>query len=152
VSKGISVFIVVVTGLLGVAGCGGGSSSLSKAEYEQKLELVCNKGLKEREELLGEIAQEYQGRNRKASAREQAEEQAANIRKLMAVYKGTTEEIGEIGLPEQDEKTAEDLVQAREDVVAKVEADPTDALANASTIFGKASKLAEDFKVASCAK
>jgi hypothetical protein len=155
VYRGISGFIVVLIsllGLLGVAGCGGGDSSVSKAEYEQQLELVCNKGLKDREEVLGEIAQEYSTRDRKASAKEQAEEQTANIRKLMAVYSDTTEEIADIDQPEQGEKLAQELVKAREDVTAKVEADPSGALANASTIFAKAGKIAEKFDVDSCAK
>lgn len=149
--KGISAVIVVVVGLLGITGCGG-DSSISKAEFDQQLELVCNRGLKEREELLGKIAQEYQGRDRNATQKEQAEEQLVNIRKLMAVYRGTTEEIADIGLPDQKEKAAEDLVKAREEVVAKVESDPTRALANASTIFAKASKAAETFDVTSCAR
>ena len=42
VQKGISAIIVVLVGLLGIAGCGS-DSSLSKSEYEQKLELVCKK-------------------------------------------------------------------------------------------------------------
>jgi hypothetical protein len=151
VHKGITAAIVVFVGLLCIAGCGG-SSTISKAEFEQKLELVCNKGLREREELLGEIAQEYQGKSPKESAREQAEEQSANVKKVMAVYRQTTEEIDGIGLPEEKEKAAEDLVRAREDVVNKVEADPTNALANASTVFAKASKAAKSFDVASCAK
>jgi glutamine synthetase adenylyltransferase len=155
VYKGISSFIVVLVGLLGLlgtSGCGGGDSSISKAEYDQQLELVCNKGLSQREETLGEIAQEYKTRDRNASAKELAQEQSANVRKLMAVYRGTTEEIEGIGQPEEEEKLAEELVKAREDVVAKVEADPSAAIANAGTIFTKASNLAEKFGIASCAK
>jgi hypothetical protein len=151
VHKGITAAIVVFVGLLCIAGCGGGST-ISKAEFEQKLELVCNKGLREREELLGKIAQEYEKRNRKQNAKEQAEEQSANIKKLMGVYRATTEEIAEIDLPKEQEKAAEDLVKSREGVADKVEADPTKALANASTIFAKASKAAETFDVASCAR
>jgi hypothetical protein len=152
VHKGITAAIVVFVGLLALAGCGGGDSSLSKSEFDQQLELVCNKGLKEREELLEELSQEYEGRNQKANQKEQAEEQKTNIRKLMAIYRGTTEEISDIGLPDQEEKAAEDLVKAREDVAKKVEADPTNALANAPTLFVKAVKAAEAFNVSSCAR
>jgi hypothetical protein len=151
VHKGISAIIVIAIGLLGIGGCGG-DSSLSKAEYDQKLELVCNKGRSEREELLKEISQEYNGQNRNANAKEQAEEQAANILKLMAVYRGTTEEIDGIGLPEQSEEMAEELVKSREDAVAKVEADPGSAVANFAAIFAKPNKISEELDVASCSK
>lgn len=149
--KGISAIVFVLVGLLGIAGCGGGDSSLSKAEYQQQIEIVCNKGLKEREELLKELGAEYEKRKPNASAKEVAEEQAQNVRRLMAVYRGTTEELAEVGLPEQGQKTAEELVKAREDGTAKLEADPT-AVSEFITIFAKATKTAEKLKASSCGK
>lgn len=152
VHKGISVVAVVLIGLLGIAGCGG-DSSLSKAEYQQQIELVCNKGLKEREELFKEVTAEYEKKSRNASRKKLAELQANNVRRLMAVYQGTTEEIADLGLPEQGEKKAEELVKGREDGTAKVEADPQGSVAEFATIFAKPNKISEDFfEVASCAK
>lgn len=151
VHKGISAIIIVLIGLLGIAGCGGGDSSLSKAEYKQQAELVCNKGLKDREELLKELTAEYEQRNPKQSKKEEAEEHALNVRKLMAIYGGTTEELADVGLPEQEEKTAEELVKAREDGAAKLESEPS-AVAEFATIFGKATKVSEKLGVASCGK
>jgi hypothetical protein len=151
VHKGISAIIIVLVGLLGIAGCGGGDSSLSKTEYKQQAELVCNKGLKEREELLKEITAEYEQRNPTATAKEEAEEHARNVRKLMVVYQGTTDELAEVGSPEQGEKTAEELITAREDGTQKLKAEPL-AVSEFTTIFAKATKISEQLGVASCGK
>ncbi|HWC48785.1 MAG TPA: hypothetical protein VG448_07885 [Solirubrobacterales bacterium] len=136
-------------GLLGITGCGSSSSStLSKSEYEQKLELVCNKGLREREEFIQGVTQEYQEQGKKLTAKGQAE----NLRNLMAVYQGTTEEIAEIGVPENEEKKAEELVKEREQAVAKIKADPLTGLSEFSELFAKSYKIAEGFDTKSCAR
>lgn len=152
--KGISAIIVVLAGVLGIVGCGGGSSSpssVSQAEYEQQAELICNEGLKEREEVFKEVSAEYERRDRNASAKETAEEQAQNVRKLMAAYDVTTEELADVGLPEQDEKKAEELLQEREKGSAKIKADPQ-KMSEFIAIFTNAAKIAHDLGVASCGK
>lgn len=146
--KGISLVAVVMIGLLGIPGCGGDSSSLSKSEYEQKLELVCNTGLRKRAEFVAELSREYH----KPQQGLTPEEQSENLRNLMTVYQGTTEEIADIGLPEQDGKKAEELVKAREDAVARIKANPRSALPKFNEIFAKAFRTAEEFGVESCAK
>jgi len=146
VRKGICGIVVVLVGLLGLQGCGGGDSSISKAEYAQQLELACNKGLREREEFVAKLSKEDPSKS------SNPRQQAANIRGFVGVYVKTTEEIADIGLPEQGEKKAEEFVQAREDAAAKVESDPLSALANAPAIFAKANKIAAGLEVASCAK
>lgn len=143
--KGICGIVVVLIGILGWTGCGGGSSTVSKADYHQQLELVCNKGLQEREEFL------VNG-NKEAAEGKVKITKADAIRKLFAVYQGTTEEIAELSLPDQGAKKAEELVQAREAAVAKVDADPLSAIADTLTIFAKANKIAEELEVGSCAK
>jgi hypothetical protein len=153
VHKGISAVVAALIAVLGIAGCGGGNSSISKAEYQQQIELVCNKGLKEREEFFKEVTQEYTQQSKNATPKELAEIQAKNVRRLMAVYKGTTEEIADLGLPEQGEKKAEELVKGREDGVAKVEEETVRGVAQFSAIMAKPNKIAEDFfEVTSCAK
>ena len=138
------VGLVVAAALL--AGCGGDDSSISKQEYDQEIELICNKGLQEREELINKLGQEFEEGKQKQNTDTQAE----NIRKLIAVYQGTTEEIADVGLPEQGEKKAEELVQAREEAAAKVEDDPLGSLGVTSTTFEKANKVAEDLEAKSC--
>jgi hypothetical protein len=154
VHKGISAIVVVLVGLLGIVGCGGGGggdSSVSRAEYEQQAELICNEGLKEREEVFKEVSAEYERRDRNASAKETAEEQAQNVRKLMAAYGVTTEELADVGFPEQDKKKAEELLQEREDGFEKIKADPQ-KMSEFIAIFAKAAKIAHGLGVASCGK
>jgi hypothetical protein len=146
VRKGISGIVAVLIGLLCWTGCGGGSSTISKAEYLQQLELVCNKGLQAREEFT------IKANQKAAQSKQSSAAVAKSIREFAGVYEGTTEEIAEIGLPEQGKKQAEELVHARELGVAKVKKDPVGALSNAVTIFAKPNKIAENFGVASCAK
>jgi len=154
VHKGISAIVVVLLGLLGIVGCGGGGStpsSVSQAEYEQKAELICNEGLKQREEVFKKVSAEYERRDRNASAKETAEEQAQNVRELMATYDVATEELADVGLPEQDKKKAEELLQEREKGAAKIEADPQ-KMSEFLVIFTKAEKIAQGLGVASCGK
>jgi hypothetical protein len=140
--------LAVAAALLVVPGCGGDDSTVSREEFDQQLELVCNKGLQEREELVSEINQEFEEkREQKADTAYQVE----NLRKLIAVYQGTTEEIANIGVPEQDGEKAEEFVQAREEAAAKVDASPLGTRDNLEGVFEKANELAEDFEARSCA-
>lgn len=137
---------------LGVAaallvGCGSDDSSISKQEYDQKLELVCNEGLQAREELINDLGEELQQQRKKPSTDSQTEA----VRKLIAAYQTTTEEIADIGLPEENEQKAEELVEAREEAAAKVEADPLGSVGITATTFERANKLAEDFEAKACA-
>lgn len=145
--KAIVGLAVVGALLLVVAGCGGDDSSISRQEYDQQIELVCNKGLQEREELLNDLTKEFEEQGRSAGTKVQEE----NVRKLIAVYQGTTEEIADLGFPEQGEKKAEELVQAREEAASKVEADPLGSLGATATTFDKAVAAAEDLEAKSCA-
>lgn len=149
--KGIGAIAVVLIGLLGIGGCGG-DSSVSKAEYEQQVELVCKKGLEERQDLLKRISQEYLRKKRNASAKEQADLQAENLRQLMGIYREVTEEIADAGLPTKGEAMAEELVAERESGIAKIEADPKGTIGEFGALFAKANKIAEDLDVPSCAK
>ncbi len=142
----VIVGLAVAAALLVVAGCGSDDSSLSKQEYDQELELVCNKGLQEREELVSQLGQEFEEGKQKSNTKTQTE----NIRKLIATYQGTTEEIADIGLPEESEKKAEELVEEREKAAAKVEDDPLGSLGVTATTFEKANKVAEDLDAKSC--
>lgn len=134
--------------LLVASGCGSdGDSTVSKQEYDQKLELICNQGLKEREAFLEDVNHAFQELGGKVSKSFQIE----NLRKLVAVYQGTTEEIADIGLPEENRKKAEELVQTREKAAAQVDADPLGSVDSLGYIFKKTNQIAEDLEAQSCA-
>lgn len=146
--KVLAVFAAASVLLAVMAGCGGDSSSLSKAEYEQQLELICNTGLRERGELVSAVNREFeQQREGKSSPQYEAE----NLTKLATVYEGTTEDINELGLPEQDPEEVEEFIRAREMASAKVLADPLSARGALGPIFEEANELAKSLGVESCA-
>lgn len=147
--KAIAGLAVVGALLLVTSGCGGGDDStvVSKQEYDQKLELACNQGLKEREAFLNKVNHAFEELGGDVSKAFQTE----NIRKLVAVYQGTTEEIADIGLPEENKKKAEELVQTREKAAAQVEADPLGSLSSLGYVFKKTNQIAEDLEASSCA-
>jgi membrane protein involved in colicin uptake len=140
-------FAVVLISLLVLSGCGGDDSSLSQDEYEQKLEVVCNEGLQEREELANKITREYEEQKEQKLT---AEYQAENIRKLVTVYQGTIEEIKDLGLPEQNREKVEELIKAQEEASAKVLASPLSARDSLQTVFEEADDKAEALGVDSC--
>jgi hypothetical protein len=129
-----------------LAGCGGDDSSISKQEYDQQLEVVCNKGLQEREELTTKLGQEAEEGKKKKGIGDVAEV----IKQLIGIYKGTTEEIADIGLPEGTEKEAEALVQGREEAAEQVEADPLGSVSINSPAFDNAVKAAANLDAKSC--
>jgi len=149
VLKAIAGLAAVGALLLVTFGCGGGDDStvVSNQEYDQKLELICNQGLKEREAFLEHVNHAFQELGGKVSKSFQTE----NLRKLVDVYKGTTEEIADIGLPEENEKKAEELVQTREKAAAQVYADPLGSVDSLGYIFKNTYQIAEELEAKSCA-
>jgi hypothetical protein len=149
VLKAIAGLAAVGALLLVTFGCGGSDDStvVSNQEYDQKLELICNQGLKEREAFLEDVNHAFQELGGKVSKSFQIE----NLRKLVAVYQGTTEEIADIGLPEENRKKAEELVRTREKAADQVDADPLGSVDSLGYIFRKTNQIAEDLEAKSCA-
>jgi hypothetical protein len=142
------VGLAVAGALFVAAGCGGDDSTLSREEFDVQLELVCNEGMKDREELVRAITREFE---EKREQKPTTQYQVENLRKLIASYKETTDEIAELDLPEQGGKEAEEMLQAREDATAKVEASPLGTRDSLETVFKKANNLAEELEAKSCA-
>jgi len=142
------LLFVVLALLAALAGCGSDSSSVSKDEFTRELKLVCNKGLQERETLIKNLTQEYY---EERAERATPEYQAKNLRSLMDVYQGTTEQIADIGLPEGEEEKVEALIKSREEAAAKVQASPLGTRDNLEIIFKDPDAKAEAFDAPSCA-
>lgn len=141
---GLSAVLIAV---FVAAGCGG-DSALSQTEYNQQLELVCNKGLQERETLVNSINREVQQQQGSTLS---PDEQAENLRKLMRVYQTqTVEKIKELGLPEQEPEKVEELIEDMEEASAKVIATPRTAVEQLQAIFKEADEAADSLGVQSC--
>lgn len=143
--KGIIGLAVLAALLLIASGCGGDDSTVSKAEFDRQLELVCNQGLKEREEWVEEVGREAEQKKEVTDA-----ERTESLHKLIAIYQETTEEIADLDLPEQGGKKVEELIEAREDAAEKFDANPLKALEEPE-IFAKANEVGESMNAKSCA-
>lgn len=143
--KGMIGLAVLTALLLFASGCGGGSSTVSKEEFDRKLEVVCNQGLKEREEWVEEVGREAEQKQKVTDA-----ERTESLHKLIAIYQETTEEIADLDLPEQGGKKVEELIAAREEAAEKFDENPLEALGEPE-IFAKANKVGESINAKSCA-
>jgi hypothetical protein len=142
------VFAVVLVMLVSFAGCGSGSSSsLSEEDYMQEVRLVCNQGLKEREELINQINRDYYEKREQAT---NTKYQVENLRKLIGLYQKTTEELADVGLPEGGEKKAEEMLRAREEAAAKVQASPLGTRDSLEVVFKDANDRAEAYGLKTC--
>ena len=145
--KGIFVAGVAAVLLLAFAGCGGGEdSSVSQAEYKTQVTLVCNGAEQKVQELISQLKQEYQERPEKAEAQYQAE----NLLKLIGVYEETTEELADVGVPEGKEKEAEDLIHAREEAAAEVQASPLGTRDAFQVVFRDANDILKKLEANGC--
>jgi hypothetical protein len=141
--------LVVLAMTLASAGCGGGDSSttVSKQEFTKELKEVCENGREARRLLLKELAKEYYEERARAPTDAY---QAGNIRKLVAIIQGTTDEIAALDLPEGEEKKVEDWIRGREEAAAKVEASPLGTRDNLQAIFEGSYAASRALDVGSC--
>jgi hypothetical protein len=144
VSRGFISFVlgVAVSAVFFVAGCGGGDSAPSKAEFLEEGNAICVKGEKERTKLLLALGRKY-GNNASMSSQEKA------IIELLSTYELTSEELGDLGPPEGDEDAVDQIIEAREEATEKVKADPATAIAG-TTQFERADELAKGFGLDRC--
>lgn len=140
----------IVVGLMALillaVGCGGSDSTLTAKEFEQKLKVACNDGVRESSEVYERISNLYSEGKRKPTRSFQTE----NLEKMMAVYENITEKIAEIGLPEEDGERAEALIQAREDAAAKATGDIWGTRNEYLVIFKDANEKARAYGASTC--
>ena len=135
--------VAAVAFALVVSGCGGGSSSLTKAEFAKKADEICHRGESERAEDIQAAAQKLSGKKVTAADQEKI------VLEALPSYEKEAEKIKELGAPEGAEKQAEAFVEAMEEAVANVKADPGTATTG-SIPFKKADELAEEIGAKGC--
>lgn len=146
--KGICIAAVVLAMLFAIAGCGGGEgeTTVSGSEYKTQVTLVCNQAEQKLQELITRLKNEYQERPEKAEAQYQAE----NLLKLIGLYEETTEELADVGVPEGNEKEAEDLIHAREEAAAQVQASPLGTRDAFQVVFRDANDILKKLEANGC--
>lgn len=128
-----------------VSGCGGGgSNSLTKAEFAKKADEICRRGESERAEVLKAAGQKFSGKKVTAADQEQL------ILEALPSYEKSAQKIQELGAPEGGEKEAEALVEAMEEAAENVKADPGTATTG-NVPFKKANEAAEAIGAKGCA-
>lgn len=151
-SKLIAVLAAAAAILMIVAGCGGGSdsssdsASLSKAQFIKQADAICAKGDKESSKEVEAFVEENNVDTSKPTKKQQ-EEVITDV--VAPNVQGQVEEISDLGAPEGDEKQIEAMVDAVEEGVEEIEADPT-KLIEGKNPLGKGSKLAKEYGLKTC--
>lgn len=128
-----------------VAGCGGDSetTTVTKAQFVKEANSVCLKGEAKRGQMLNELSGELGGGKVPQAQREQL------VLKVLPTYEETAANLSKLDVPAGDEKQVEAIVEAMEEAVERVKADPNTALV--STVpFDKANKLATEYGLDRC--
>lgn len=138
---------VALTALLVFAGCGGDdeTSSLTKAEFTKQANAGCKEHDQERNELFKEVTNELD-----PSEVTRADQEMLITDVLLPPYEKDIENLKSLSAPAGDEQRVEELIEAMEKAVEKVEAKPLVALRN-SNQFAEANALAVKYGLDDCA-
>ena len=140
--RGYSVIVaLVVISAIGL-GCGGGTETLSKAQFIKQADAACNKA--DQGQLTAMTRVPISG-NRYS----RANEEKVIVDGALPPVQVEAEEIAELGSPAGDEKEVAAIVKGIEDGVAKAEKDPLHGLAKA---FVEVGKRAAKYGLKACAE
>jgi hypothetical protein len=140
--------LLAVAALLALtSGCGGSDDdSLTKAEFSKQGDAVCKRANADQQKAL---AAAYTKLNKEGAKGKKVEEELISNTALPPIAK-MTEELGDLSAPEGEEAKAEEMVEAFEKEVQKIEDDPGGALSGTVGSFDEANKLALGFGMKNC--
>lgn len=157
-------FIVLLTGILAIAlvavGCGGGSGdegetttttgSLTKAEFVKKGNEICKHGNAEIEAGIQKFVKENGISDKHPPSKAQSGEAAETI--LIPAIQKDIGDIRALGLPKEDGKGAEEVLDAAEEALEKGEEDPVALIESEGEpeAFQKANKLSREYGLTVC--
>ncbi|HEY5942592.1 MAG TPA: hypothetical protein VIT89_07025 [Solirubrobacterales bacterium] len=136
-----------------IAGCGGGDETtdetvtLTKAEFIEQGDAICQKGNDRSEKEAEEFAEENDFDLEKAS-NEQLEEAVSEV--LVSNLNQQAEELDALGAPEGDEEQVEEIIVSLEDAAGEIEDDPGVVFEGEGEVLGKPSQLATDYGFEVC--
>jgi hypothetical protein len=143
------ISICLIASALAVAGCGGGDSTLTKAEYIKQAETICKRINDQREEAIQAFtAKSSAGPGNPITVSEQLK---LVLDVALPPVQQEAEELDELGDPEGAEAEAEAIVDGLENGVDKVEQNPTIVLKEPTNPFNKTGELARKFGLENCA-
>lgn len=139
----------MVIALVALVGCGsdddGGEETLTKVEFIEQGDKICEKAEKQAETEAEEFA-EQNGFDLEKATDEELEDAVAAV--LVPALDQQAEEIDALGAPEGDEEKVEAIVAALEDGTATVEDDPSVVFEGSP--LKDASQLAKDYGFEVC--
>lgn len=143
----LAVGLVVAS--VAIVGCGGGDDdseeTLTKVEFVEQGDAICEKAEKQSETEAEEFAEEN-GFDLEKATEEELEDAIAEV--LVPALNRQAAEIDALGAPEGDEEKVDAIVVALEDGVAEVEDDPS--LVFDGSPLKEASQLAKDYGFEVC--
>ncbi len=129
--------------LVFAVGCGGGgSASLTKAEFVKHAQYLCNKEKQKREELLQTAL---------ASGKQNPSQKEGEklILSLLKPYEATTQQLKEFEVTPGERQKVDTIIEAREEALAKARANPETLYVN-NAPFNHADKLSKAYGLANC--
>jgi len=133
-----------------VAGCGGGDEeqTLTKAEFVKQSSAICKKGEERKNEQLTAAlkAQTESGKPLKIG---RTGKEALLSTVILPPLRQMSEELAELGIPEERSEEAEAIIKGFEDVIAELEENPGSALKSQNP-FTEVNQLALDFGMNNC--
>jgi len=140
---GRSIIGLIALAAIVLPGCGGSNNTLSKSEYLKQANVICQKWEQEREEALETELRKYEGRSPSPAQREEVA-----IYVGLHPYEQMVDRFAELGLPKTGGREAEALVEAMEEAVSKLQANPH--LVAGGVPFKKPNHLAGKQGLTSC--
>jgi len=149
VAKRVCIAVLgVVAALAVVAGCGGDSDddSLTKAEYTQQANAICQQGEDEKNKEIQAAVNDPKA----ISGQGQEGELELLTEFALPPIATMTEELSDLGGPSGEEEKAEALVEAFEEEIEKIEANPKSVISGSGGEFAEANKLAGELDLKAC--
>jgi hypothetical protein len=139
----------VLIGALAIAavatGCGGGTTSLTKAEFTKQADAICL----EAEETKDAAILAYEKKHSKLD-KSVEEELVTDV--ALPPIQAMTDELGGLGAPSDEESKTDAIVESFEGAIEKIEEDPSSVLTAPTSPFAEADKLAGQYGMKSCAE
>jgi len=149
----ISMAVAALTIALVAAGCGGddgdSTATLTKAQFVKKGNAICAAGNKEIEAGFESFAKEHNLSKNQQPTKAELTEAAETV--LTPAIAKQVHAIGALGTPSTDGKGAEEVLDAAEEALEKIEEEPVLITKSGSkSPFAKANAMAREYGLTTC--